>query len=129
MLLYQSGDLPLDTKLAALFGPSFVAADLRKANVTVQHLLTHSAGLPPDPTDPGSYCTPKFACPETRDVPAPRRSATFSCQSKVLSAVNAQPLARPPGEKYVYSDLSMITLMFAIGRTARVTGAVSARAL
>ena len=74
MLLFQWGELPLDLRLVQLFGSSFVAADPRKANITVLHLLTHTAGLPPDPT-PSSFCTPSFACPETA-LPPSQREAT-----------------------------------------------------
>ena len=71
MLLYQWGELSLDLRLGQLFGSAFVAADPRKANITVLHLLTHTAGFPPDPT-PSSFCTPSFACPETSIPPAQR---------------------------------------------------------
>lgn len=33
----------------------------------------------------------------------------------VQASVLAQPLAHPPGYSYVYSDLSMITMMYVLG--------------
>ena len=96
MLLYQSGELSLDTLLVDLFGARFAAADARKANMTVQHLLLHAAGWPPDPTP--CFCTPAFACPETSRAPAANRSLAFSCQAQVLEALHAQTLQRRPVE-------------------------------
>ena len=122
MLLYQSGELNLSTPMVEIFGDDFAAADARKRNITALHLLLHSAGWPPDPTP--CYCTPAFSCPETARPPA-ERTLSFSCQSLILDAINAQPLARPPGEAYVYSDLSMMTLLLAVGLRARLGGHVS----
>lgn len=118
MLLYQWGALKLDEKIAEAFGPEFTATDVRKASITVADLLTHSAGLPPDPT-PACYCTPQFACPETLAHPPSERKLTFSCQSQVLAQLNAQTLDRPPRAKFVYSDISMLLLKFVLGRLAR----------
>ena len=110
MLLYQWGALDLDAKVGDFFGPAFAATDARKEAITVRHLLLHEAGFPPDPT-PVSYCTPSFACPMTTDVPASERRLAFTCQRHILDELLAQTLATPAGVQYVYSDLSMITLM------------------
>ena len=71
------------------------------------------------------YWDPQFPCPETRAEPPRARAEVFTCQPLVLTALNAQTLARAPGLKYVYSDLSMITLMFVLGRLARQHGYVT----
>ena len=43
----------------------------------------------------------------------------FSCQQKVLAALSSQRLDRTPGQAFVYSDISMITLMYVVGHLAR----------
>jgi hypothetical protein len=54
-----------------------------------------------------------FECPSTAHQPHPPED--FTCQHKIWSAVLNQPLDRPPGEKFVYSDISMITMMYVVG--------------
>ena len=51
--------------------------------------------------------------------PPSSRVLSFSCQPKILSAIFEQHLIHEPGSAYVYSDLSMITMMFIIGNIAR----------
>jgi CubicO group peptidase (beta-lactamase class C family) len=108
--LYQEGYLSLDWPVAspALLGPAF--AGQGKANITVANLLLHNAGFPPDPV-PG-YWEPDFGCPATNQTHPP---LTFSCSELIYGAVLNQMLAAPVGSIYVYSDLSMITLMYAVG--------------
>ena len=43
----------------------------------------------------------------------------FSCQHKVLAALYSQQLDRTPGDAFVYSDISMILLMYVVGHLAR----------
>ena len=114
-LLFQSGLLPpLSTPLAdaRLLGPAFAAAG--KQGVTLHHLLTHSAGFPPDPV-PGYWESP-FGCPASSQPQPPQ---DFDCSERILAAVLAQPLATSPGTAMVYSDLSLITLAFALGKLVR----------
>jgi hypothetical protein len=111
--LYELGLLPpLDTPVAdeALLGARFAAQG--KRNVTLRHLLLHDAGFPPDPVP--AYASADFACPATAVQPTP--PLTLSCVEQIFLAVLAQPLDAAPGERFVYSDLSMITLLFAVGR-------------
>ena len=110
-LLVQRGLLSLDARLADadLLGPHFGQAG--KGGITVRDLLLHQAGFPPDPS-PG-FNDPAFGCPATAEQPTP--PLNFSCAERVLDAVLAQPLQYPPGSAWVYSDLSMITLAFAVG--------------
>ena len=123
MLLFQWGDLKLEDRISTFFGPAFAASDKRKALITVEHLLLHAAGFPPDPT-PVSYCAPRFACPEYLRAPPEARHLTFSCQHKAFASLDEQTLARAPGEKFVYSDLSMITMMHVVGGLAQAKGHV-----
>ena len=111
--LYELGLLPpLDTPVAdeALLGGRFAAHG--KRDVTLRNLLLHDAGFPPDPT-PG-YSTPAFACPATPVQPLP--PLTLSCVEQIFASVLEQTLEAAPGAQFVYSDLSMITLLFAVGR-------------
>lgn len=123
MLLYQQGHLSIHDDVAALFPEGFVRNDERKSRITVLHLLLHTAGFPPDPT-PVSFCAPSFGCPETHEPPEDRR-LTFSCLPRAYKSILAQKLDRLPGEAFVYSDISMITLSFVIGFHARTRQLVS----
>jgi CubicO group peptidase (beta-lactamase class C family) len=109
-LLHDAGLLSLDTLVTSLLGASFAAHG--KANVTVRHLLLHAAGFPADPS-PG-YSEPAFGCPGGGGGGTP--PLDFSCTQRVFEAVLAQPLVAAPGAVFLYSDLSMITLAFALGR-------------
>lgn len=124
MLLYQLGALRLSTPVVDLLGPAFSTGDPRKSAITVEHLLLHEAGFPPDPT-PVSFCAPSFACPEYSRAPPAQRRLTFSCEAQAHAALLAQPLVREPGTKYQYSDLSMITMMYVIGAIAKANAYVS----
>ena len=128
MLLYQWGALGLQTRVSELLGPAFASKDARKEQITVEHLMLHEAGFPPDPT-PVSYCAPSFACPETIAKPPAQRGLTFSCQSHAYDQLLAQPLDRAPGLKFVYSDLSMITMMHVIGHIVREQALIGKGAL
>jgi len=117
MLLFQRGILAIEDNVADLFPEAFSAADERKSRIEILHLLTHTAGFPPDPT-PVSFCAPSFGCPETEEPPR-NRTLTFSCQSRSYGAIISQNLDRAPGEAFVYSDISMMTLSLVVGYHAR----------
>lgn len=85
-----------------------------KENITVLNLLIHDSGLPPGPYP--LYSSKDFGCPESFK---PRPSLSFSCTSRVYKAVLAQKVVRPIGQETVYSDLSMITLSFIIGKLSK----------
>ncbi|GAA1491185.1 serine hydrolase domain-containing protein [Brachybacterium sacelli] len=85
MQLVEEGSLALDDPVASHL-PSF--AEGGKGQVTVQHLLTHTGGLP---ATLGLYS-------DYPDVP-----------SRIDAALTVAPDA-PPGTAYVYSDLGLIAL-------------------
>lgn len=117
--LYQRGFLGLDTKLCdpSLLGPAF--ANQGKADITVRNLMLHNAGFPPDP-NPG-YSSPLFPCPQNSNY---HPGQDFSCHDQILNnLLFNQSIVTPPGSVYVYSDLSMITMMFAIGSLVRTHAA------
>lgn len=120
MILYQRGLLHLDTRVSdqSLLGESFAAQG--KGAITVRNLLLHNAGFPPDPV-PG-FWQPAFGCAESSKY---HPLEVFSCQEKIYKGVLSQTLENPVGAKYVYSDLSMITMMFVVGTVAQRDGLVS----
>eukprot|EP00050_Salpingoeca_kvevrii_P022619 m.129202 g.129202 ORF g.129202 m.129202 type:complete len:387 (-) comp9765_c0_seq6:1445-2605(-) len=114
MTLYQTGFLDLDEPVssARLLGPAFAAQG--KGNITVRNLLLHNAGFPPDPNP--EFWFPAFGCPESSKY---HPEENFSCQGAIFRGVLNQTLSHAPGTKYVYSDLSMITMMYVIGAIVR----------
>jgi CubicO group peptidase (beta-lactamase class C family) len=108
-LLYQNGYFNLDTKVADILGDDFKNGG--KDNITVLNCLLHNAGFAPDPVP--WYWDPAFGCPNTaHEYP----EEDFSClNSMIYSSFMAETLVTPPGEAYVYSDLSFITLQMVVG--------------
>ena len=88
MHLVQAGTLSLDATVASYI-PQF--AQNGKGGITIRQLLTHTSGMPPDPSPP---------------------LWTYSTYQQKVDAVYATRLQAAPGTKYIYSDLSMITLQF-----------------
>jgi CubicO group peptidase (beta-lactamase class C family) len=86
-ILFQHGKLALDDDVAAL-APQFGNNDLRRYDVTLRHLLTHTSGLP-------AYVRLFESC-ATRD--------------ELLAAAYATPLEADPGERTEYSDIGFIIL-------------------
>ena len=114
-MLYQQGYLGLDDYVSSsnLLGAGF--ASQGKGNITIRNLLLHNAGFPPDPS-PG-YSSHSFGCPETAQY---HPGQQYSCDKMILdNLLYNQTIVTPPGEKFVYSDLSMITLMFVVGRVVQ----------
>ena len=64
-------------------------------------------------------------CPESRVEPASSRVETFDCRDRIFQVFTTQTLDRDPGISYVYSDSSMITMMYIIGLVARRNNLVS----
>ncbi len=94
ILLVDQGKLDLDVPVQHYL-PEFRGQ--MKDQVTIRHLLTHSAGLAAD--------LPLWDSTRTR--------------SAALAMVDTAPLLSPPGTRFVYSDLSAIVLMQAV---ERITG-------
>ena len=86
ILLVDQGKLDLDAPVQRYL-PEFRGP--MKDQVTIRHLLTHSAGLAAD--------LPLFDSTRTREA--------------ALRMVDTSPLLAPPGTRFVYSDLSAIVLM------------------
>jgi CubicO group peptidase (beta-lactamase class C family) len=91
MLLHDDGKLDLDTPLRDFF-PEYAEGERRI--VTVRNLLLHDSGLP-------AYAN--LSKSKTRE--------------EALAAVRGLPLKAKPGEKSVYSCISMITLMQVVEKT------------
>ncbi len=94
ILLVDQGKLNLDAPVQRYL-PEFRGP--MKDQVTIRHLLTHSAGLAAD--------LPLFDSTRTREA--------------ALRMVDTSPLLSPPGTLFVYSDLSAIVLMQVV---ERITG-------
>lgn len=117
---YQRGELDLDTHIADpyLLGPKY--DNNGKGPIKVINLLLHNAGYPPDPVP--NYNTKEFGCPATFDPVAPE---VFTCSEKIFQSLLTQTLINPVGQKYVYSDLSMITAQYVVGTLAKKLGYIS----
>ncbi len=99
MMLVDDGAVSLGDPVVAYL-PTWADGDPRKATVTIEHLLTHRAGLP-----------------------AFRRWYTeMSGREAYDRAIDLEPLEADPGSRYVYSDIGVMTL-------ARVLEAVSGTSL
>jgi serine-type D-Ala-D-Ala carboxypeptidase len=99
IILYERGLLDLEASLAAII-PEFADSSCEDAehrrSVTPQMLLAHSSGLP-------AYERLFLRC-KTRD--------------ELLRAAFRTPLASPPGERAVYSDIGFILLGILLERVA-----------
>ncbi|PYO88132.1 MAG: hypothetical protein DMD66_08315 [Gemmatimonadetes bacterium] len=94
ILLVDQGKIDLDAPVQRYL-PEFRGP--MKDQVTIRHLLTHSAGLAAD--------LPLWDSTRTR--------------AAALAMVDTSPLLSPPGTRFVYSDLSAIVLMQVV---ERITG-------
>lgn len=84
--LLQDGRLGLDTPVAQYI-PAFAANG--KDGITIRHLLTHTSGLPADPS------------PSLCDYPT---------HDEQWAALYAEKPTAAPGTRYLYSDESMMTM-------------------
>ncbi len=82
MALVESGKIRLADRVAK-FIPEFVSGGGERDQVTIEHLLTHRAGLTPD--DPMALYT--------------------GTPKEIFERKYRQPLASPPGARFVYSDV------------------------
>jgi len=127
-LLYEGGFLSLDDTIADLLNASFSGPDGTKAAVSVYHCLTHTAGFPADPSP--WYWNQSFGCPlPSSEPPSSPPPENFSCLTLIYNRLMDQPLDTTPGETFLYSDLSFITLMFTVGAVALDNNLVDIEAL
>jgi serine-type D-Ala-D-Ala carboxypeptidase len=91
MRLEQEGRIRIDQRLGELL-PDFAAGG--KGTITIDQLLSHTAGLP----DYRPYYSDLASHP-----PAERRA-------RLQERLIAEPLASPPGERMLYSDLDFMIL-------------------
>ncbi|MGW1800674.1 serine hydrolase [Streptomyces sp. NPDC001984] len=92
----EAGRIDLDTPVAHYL-PEFAANG--KGDITIEQLLTHTSGLDADPVPSLWAGYP--------DVP-----------SRVKAILDAEPIS-PPGTRYLYSDLNMLTMQLVL---QKVTG-------
>jgi uncharacterized protein YbbC (DUF1343 family)/CubicO group peptidase (beta-lactamase class C family) len=92
MKLFEAGKVRLDDP-AVRYLPELgtQGATDGKNQITIRHLMTHTAGFPPDPDD--------------KKIPA-----GWSGAEPLLQEIYAEPLTSPPGTRFLYSDSSFIIL-------------------
>lgn len=98
MALVEDGSMSLDDRVAA-WVPSWIRGDRRKLQVTLRQLITHRAGLP-----------------------AFRRwYLEIEGREAYDAAIDAEALEADPGERYVYSDIGVMTMARAIEQASGTT--------
>ena len=115
-ILYQKGFLGLQDRVTKYF-PAFGVNG--KDAITIENLLLHNAGFAPDP-DPW-YSSQAFGCPSTKEYHPPQ---VFTCGQKIFTSWLNETLQNKVGQVYVYSDLSMISMMYIIGEIVKNNMAV-----
>ena len=98
MILGEEGKLALSDPVVRYI-PEFAAGGGDRSKVTIEQLLTHRAGLPPD--DPLDLYT---GTPE-----------------EIFARKYRQPLASPPGSRFVYSDVGYEVLGEVVRRVSGET--------
>ena len=96
MKLVDGGKIGLDDPVARYI-PRFDSGE--KAAITIRHLLLHRGGLPP-------FRRLWLECPDP---------------AAVIDTIAAIPLAAPPGDSTIYSDLGFITLGKIVERVSGMT--------
>lgn len=92
MKLVEQGKLRLNDPVVRYIPElGTVGATAEKNQITLRHLLTHTAGFAPDPTD--------------ANIPA-----GWSGAEPLLGEIYAEPLVAPPGARFIYSDTGFILL-------------------
>lgn len=91
----EAGTIDLNATVASYL-PDY--AQHGKQDITILQCLTHTSGLPPDPS-PALWTYPTY--------------------DERIAAILANPITSPPGTVYLYSDLNMLTLQLVL---QKVTG-------
>ncbi|MCP4176740.1 MAG: serine hydrolase [bacterium] len=103
MKLYDEGKIKLNDKIAdylpKFFGPNDFNTVLKK-EITIEHLLYHSSGFPPD-----------------NDIYKMRNSSVSERWDSIFNT----PLAYYPGVKCMYSDLNMLFLEKIVEKVSEMT--------
>jgi CubicO group peptidase (beta-lactamase class C family) len=94
LLLVQDGRMGLDDKAAKYLD----GAPESWSQITIRQLLTHTSGIPRDPTDYHPY----------REQPI----------TEVIQSGYALPLSFPPGEKWLYSNVGYYVLAEVISKVS-----------
>eukprot|EP01032_Pedospumella_encystans_P014038 gene14038-16143_t len=108
-LLYQSGYLGLNDLVGDILGSEFNNGG--KETITITNCLVHNAGFAPDPNP--FWSTAAFNCPATTDPDVPEDMTCWN--PMIFNSIMTQVLVTPPGQTYVYSDLSFMTLQLVVG--------------
>ena len=106
-LLFQRGYLRLEDNIGSLLYDIRYNAHGNKQDVTVLNCLLHNAGYQPDPV-PGYYET-SFGCEKGFE------EESMTCLDQIYDSLLFENLTTIPGENFVYSDLSFITLQYVVG--------------
>ncbi len=104
MKLLEQGEIRLNDPVVRYL-PDFAkpGSPDGKDQVTIRQLMTHTAGLAPDP----------------RGLPVDKEGA-WSGDAPVLNAIYAETLGSPPGSRFVYSDSGFILLGEIVKRVSGV---------
>jgi serine-type D-Ala-D-Ala carboxypeptidase len=88
--------------------------------ITFRHLLTHTSGLP-------AWRSLYRICGALPTQEPPQPAEIASRHARALEAISGFPFIYPPGQEYVYSDIGLILLAFAVERLygARLDSAIS----
>jgi hypothetical protein len=84
----------------------------------------HNSGFPAGPSP--VYFSKAFGCPESQKT---KPKLAFTCQRQIFEALMKQKLQYKTGKEYIYSDLSMIALMYVVGHYAKILNKVSPKDL
>lgn len=115
MKLYDEGKLDLYAPVAKYI-PQF--AENGKGHVTIENLLVHDSGLPPDPPHylwdtsaiPKAQLQRLLRNPHEFVYPDSFGSNFYAAHQAMYDSIYATPLAYKTGTKMVYSDINMIVL-------------------
>lgn len=96
------------TKTPLPVDPQRAGEKVDASRVTFRHLLTHTSGLPAW-RSVYTHCGPSPFLPLAE-------SAVDERQGRALAALVAYPFVAQPGESYLYSDIGLMLLGFALAR-------------
>ena len=110
-MLVEEGKLRWNTTTAETFPELAAGMDPGFATVTLEHLLSHTGGVPPD--NESLMEVWKEAMSQEGDLDAMRRC--------IVDAMGKKPLISPPGQKFAYSNMGYVIAGAMIERAAGKT--------